>query len=123
MKSKTKVKAELLQIGTLSFVMFSIGVSVGERTSHASAIYLIATFAALFCMAFGAKYQLQNIQDSVAEKIDALRYRGFYPPKGEGNDEDVKRLKEIGEKMLAIRLYLELHAVPLKEAKRAIDAL
>jgi xylose isomerase len=123
MKSKTKMKAELFQFGTLSFLMFSVGVSVGERTSHASAIYLIATFAAIFCMAFGAKYQMQNIQDSVAEKIDALRYRGFYPPKGKGSNEDVKRLKEIGEKMLAMRLYLELHAVPLKEAKQAVDAL
>lgn len=69
------------------------------------------------------KVNTKEKQNLMAEKVDAFRYRGLYPPKGEGSDEDVKRLKEIGEKGLALRLYLELHPMPLKEAHRAFKAL
>ncbi len=58
-----------------------------------------------------------------ADHLDALRFRGLHPLAGEGSDADVLQLKRAGEKMLAIRLFRELHGVDLKSAKAAVDAL
>ena len=57
------------------------------------------------------------------EQLDALRYRGLYPPASEGSDDDVKRLKDAGYKAHAIRLYGELHGTPLFKTQNAVDAL
>lgn len=51
------------------------------------------------------------------------RRTGLYPAPGQGSDEDVERLLRQGEKVLAIRLYRELHATDLKTAKGAVEAV
>lgn len=50
------------------------------------------------------------------------RSNGLYPPAGSGSDADVATLLAHGEKILAIRLYRELHGGGLKEAKQAVEA-
>jgi len=55
--------------------------------------------------------------------LQKVRSRGLLPPKGSGSDDDVAALMARGEKLLAIRLYRELHGVGLKEAKKAVEAL
>ena len=56
-------------------------------------------------------------------RLDAARAGGLYPPAGQGSDADVAALMTRGEKLLAIRLYRELHGCGLKEAKEAVEAL
>lgn len=51
------------------------------------------------------------------------RSNGLYPPAGSGSDADVATLLAHGEKILAIRLYRELHGGGLKEAKQAVENL
>ncbi|AMV73292.1 hypothetical protein JCM30471_16940 [Desulfuromonas carbonis] len=53
----------------------------------------------------------------------AARAKGLLPPAGEGSDADVAALMARGEKLLAIRLYRELHGSGLKEAKEAVETL
>ena len=65
----------------------------------------------------------QEVVEEINLKLDALRWRGLYPREGEGSDEDVKRLVQAGEMLLAIRLHKQLHAVSLQETKRALDAM
>ena len=62
-------------------------------------------------------------KSNAADHLDALRFRGLHPREGEGSNADVLQLKNAGEKMLAIRLFRELHGVDLKTAKDAVDAL
>jgi ribosomal protein L7/L12 len=57
------------------------------------------------------------------KKVDALRVRGLYPEEGRATDDDVRRLLQAGEKIMAIRCYRELHQVGLKEAKDAVESL
>ena len=56
-------------------------------------------------------------------KVVELRARGIYPQVGMARDEDVLRLLQAGEKIIAIRCYRELHRVGLKEAKDAVETL
>lgn len=51
------------------------------------------------------------------------RASGLYPAPGTGSDAQVAALLARGEKILAIRLYRELHGGGLKEAKEAVEAL
>lgn len=51
------------------------------------------------------------------------RRRGLCPPSGSGSDADVAALLARGEKLLAIRLYRELHGGGLKEARQAVEAM
>jgi len=55
--------------------------------------------------------------------VVTARNRGLYPPAGSGSDVDVLSLMARGEKILAIRLYRELHGGGLKEAKEAVEAM
>jgi len=48
---------------------------------------------------------------------------GLLPPPGSGTDDDVEKLLAQGEKLLAIRLYRELHHTDLKTAKEAVEKL
>lgn len=57
------------------------------------------------------------------KKVREARRAGLYPPPGSGSDEQVAMLMERGEKILAIRLYRELHGGGLKEAREAVEAL
>lgn len=51
------------------------------------------------------------------------RRAGIYPPPGRGTDEDVERLVRHGEKMLAIRLYRELHGTDLKVSRLRVEEI
>lgn len=51
------------------------------------------------------------------------RSRGLCPPAGSGSAADVAALLARGEKLVAIRLYRELHGSGLKEAREAVEAM
>jgi len=51
------------------------------------------------------------------------RSRGLLPPAGSCSDADVLALAARGEKIMAVRLYRELHGGGLKEARQAVEAL
>jgi len=51
------------------------------------------------------------------------RRDGLLPPPGCGSDADVERLLGRGEKLLAIKLYRELHGTDLKTAKEKVEKL
>jgi hypothetical protein len=53
----------------------------------------------------------------------AARAGGLYPPAGQGSDADILTLLGRGEKLLAIRLYRQLHGGGLKEAKEAVEIM
>lgn len=55
--------------------------------------------------------------------LQRARREGVYPPPGSGNDEQVAELVARGEKLLAIRLYRELHGGGLKKAREAVEAM
>lgn len=56
-------------------------------------------------------------------KVTELRARGIYPEVGKEKEEDVLRLLQSGQKIMAIRCYRSLHKVGLKEAKDAVELL
>lgn len=51
------------------------------------------------------------------------RSRGLLPPAGSCSDADVIALMARGEKLVAIRLYRELHGGGLKDARLAVEAM
>jgi hypothetical protein len=55
-------------------------------------------------------------------RLRRARQAGIYPKEGQGDDGDVERLLRQGEKLLAIRLYRELHGTDLKTARREVEA-
>ena len=55
--------------------------------------------------------------------VDKARRSGVYPPHGAGSDADVERLVRDGQKILAIKLYRELHGVGLKDSKEVVDKI
>jgi len=58
-----------------------------------------------------------------SRKVVNARNQGIYPEEGDETDEDVLRLLKVGEKILAIRCYREIHKVGLKEAKEAVERI
>ena len=56
-------------------------------------------------------------------EITKLRSQGLYPSPGSGTDADVQNLVRANQKTLAIRLYREIHGVPLKQAVHAVKQL
>jgi len=48
---------------------------------------------------------------------------GSYPPPGRGSDADVERLLRNGEKLLAIRLYREIHATDLQTSRLRVEEM
>jgi hypothetical protein len=56
-------------------------------------------------------------------RLVRARRAGLYPAEGQGSDGDVERLLLRGEKILAIRLYRELHGTDLKTARRRVEEL
>jgi ribosomal protein L7/L12 len=57
------------------------------------------------------------------KKLASFRARGVYPEEGKETDDDVRRLAQGGEKILAIQRYRALHKVGLEEAKEAVELL
>lgn len=56
-------------------------------------------------------------------RLSRARRGCIYPPPGTGSDADVERLARQGEKMLAIRLYRELHGTDLKTSRLRVEAM
>ncbi|MDC0358779.1 ribosomal protein L7/L12, partial [Oligoflexia bacterium] len=56
-------------------------------------------------------------------KMNSARRSGKYPTEGKESDEDVLRLALDGQKIMAIKLYREIHGVGLKEAKEAVEGM
>jgi hypothetical protein len=71
---------------------------------------ILAVIAFLFAVIFisGRQWRLRRRR---------VRQAGLYPPPGQGNDQDVERLLREGEKLLAIRLYREVHGTDLKTSR------
>ena len=57
------------------------------------------------------------------KKVGALRARGLYPEPGRETEQDIVRLLQSGEKIMAVRCYRSLHKVGLREAKDAVESL
>jgi len=58
------------------------------------------------------------------QQIQQARARGFWPQLGEfPTIEHVKRLAQAGEKILAIKLYRQIHGLSLADAKAVVDNL
>ncbi|MFQ5512311.1 MAG: hypothetical protein ACE5EO_10735 [Candidatus Krumholzibacteriia bacterium] len=68
--------------------------------------------AGLFILDASNKWQKRRARES-----------GIYPPPGQGTDADVERLVRLRRKMMAIKLYREIHSVDLKQAKDAVDEI
>jgi hypothetical protein len=60
---------------------------------------------------------------SSRRRLLRARRAGLYPAAGQGSDGDVERLLHKGEKILAIRLYRELHGADLMTARRWVEEL
>jgi len=56
-------------------------------------------------------------------KLRKLRQQGQYPETGTASMDDVDRLLERGDTVLAIRCYREIHRCDLRQAKAAIEAM
>jgi hypothetical protein len=56
-------------------------------------------------------------------RVQRARQAGLYPEEGQGDDSDVEKLLSQGEKLLAIRLYRELHGTDLKTARCRVETL
>jgi len=58
------------------------------------------------------------------QEIKEMRERGLWPKLGDlPNLEQVKALAQAGKKVFAIKLYREMHGVPLADAKAAVEKL
>ena len=58
------------------------------------------------------------------QQTPRLRSRGLLPEPGQISTlEDVKRLAAAGQTILAIKMYREIYAVGLKEAKDAVERM
>jgi ribosomal protein L7/L12 len=75
-------------------------------------ITVVVIIASLFILDASNKWQQRRARES-----------GLYPPTGKGTDADVERLIRLRRKMMAIKLYREIHSVDLKEAKEAVDEI
>lgn len=53
----------------------------------------------------------------------ALRKKGIYPKIGSATMADVENLARAGHRILAIRVYREIHTVSLREARKAVAKL
>ncbi len=119
----TRSRSQLLSSLSLSFTGAYIGASLVHWLGAFDLIGFILLFAAFACSLLDWRTGHVGIKADAQDRLDALRFRGLYPREGEGNDEDVRRLKQAGEGFFAIRLFRELHGGTLGEAKRAVDGL
>jgi hypothetical protein len=74
---------------------------------------ILAVIAFLFAVVFISGRRLRLRRRRVEQS-------GLYPPPGQGSDEDVERLLRAGEKLLAIRLYREVHGTDLKTSRQKV---
>jgi ribosomal protein L7/L12 len=76
-------------------------------------IILSVALVLLCAWAFFSRQQVRRGQE-----------QGLWPRPGQtATDQDVERLAKSGNKILAIKLYRQIHRVGLKEAKDAVEKL
>lgn len=56
-------------------------------------------------------------------RLKGARRQGLYPAPGLGRDENVEELVRRGEKMLAMRLYREIHGCDLKTSRLRVETI
>jgi predicted Ser/Thr protein kinase len=87
----------------------------GERDQHYATLIAYVSLAIILIFAL-QRYSRQRIQQA--------REKGLWPQVGEVPTlEHVKGLAQAGEKILAIKLYRQIHRVSLPEAKAAVEKL
>ncbi len=86
------------------------------NTSGSPLVIIVGIVAVVVVLAFVANALS-------AKKVQGLRSRGVYPQEGQAKEQDVLRLLQAGEKIMAIKCYRELHGVGLKEAKEAVELI
>lgn len=116
-------KSALLEYATTATFYAFIGVWLASKPANVSFWFWFFTVTSIGFAIWDARLGNASKKAREADYLDALRYRGEYPPEGKGSDEDVKRLKASGQRVFAVRLYRELHNSDLRDAKRAVDAL
>jgi len=114
-------RSQLLSSLSVTFTGAYIGASLVHWLGRYELLGLILLFAAFACGLLDWRTGHVGIKADAQDRLDALRFRGLYPREGEGSDEDVRRLKQTGEKIYAMRLFRELHGGSLVEAKRAVE--
>ncbi|RYG59401.1 hypothetical protein EON80_25755 [bacterium] len=57
------------------------------------------------------------------KKVAVLRAKGIYPQAGEETDADVYNLYRNKRRIFAIKLYMDMHGVGLKEAKAEVERM
>ena len=80
----------------------------------------IITLAVFFFFLIGVAFIFNARQQKA---IARARADGVYPQPGAGTDADVERLLRAGQKIWAIKLYREIHACGLKDAKEAVERI
>ena len=67
---------------------------------------------------------IKALQRYSGQRIQQAREKGLWPPVGEAPTlEHVKRLAQAGDRILAIKLYRQVHPVSLMEAKAVVEKL
>ena len=87
----------------------------GERGQHYTMLMAYVSLAMILIVA---------LQSYSRQRIQQAREKGLWPPLGEAPTlAHVKGLAQAGEKILAIKLYRQIHPVSLVEAKAAVEKL
>ena len=85
---------------------------------------LLICVLALLCAIFAIVGLISPTpEERVQAQIALLRQQGLYPQPGQATDEDVRRVLRAGHKLLAMRLYREIHNIPLRQAIDAVKRL
>ncbi|RYX83664.1 hypothetical protein EON83_13750 [bacterium] len=101
---------KLLQLGC-GFFLLVMGWWEGDVFQSA--------FAALFIAAI---LFIPSVEKRLQRQITSLQQQGIYPD-GPASDDDVRRLLRAGHKLVAIKLYSELHHVPINKALAAVNMM
>lgn len=62
-------------------------------------------------------------QEAEVAKITTLREKGVYPQPGRETNDDVSRLYNLGQQVLAIKLYGQMHDVSFPQAKTEVERM
>ena len=121
--SQTKITAtrEFYSAGSTCLIFLALGAQL-TRWLNADLIYYVGFGGAV--MLGLLQYRLfdrKTIANARAEHLDALRFRALQNGEEFPVIEDVKRLRDEGRKIEAIKLYRQLH--PEADLRAALDAV
>ena len=118
-----RMRSEVLESASFALYWATIGALMASLASDTKVVFFACFGLWLVLAVLNWLSVSSSTTFRAAEKLDALRYRGIYPPEGKGTNEDVKRLKASGERVLAIQLHREIHGGTLRGAIDAVNAL